>query len=149
MSDTNCLHDSSTSFSPQSPSQQRQPSPELHNSPSVMSQKTTSYNIKDETVYKLVDHSVGAIALECGYHMAHQSSLDILTDVCCDYFKKIATLLRIAHDTEEWRDSESDFVDSLERVFHQINIPSAANLHQFICKMEAFKKHQTTHQCNK
>lgn len=102
----------------------------------------SSYELKDETIYRLVDHSVGAIALDCGYQVAHQSSLDILTDVCCDYFKKISSLLRIAHDTEDWRDSESDFVDSLERVFHQINIPSAANLHQFICKMEAFKKHQ-------
>lgn len=103
---------------------------------------SAGYSLKDETIYKLIDHSVGAIALECGYHIAHQSSLDILTDVCCDYLKKIATSLRIACDTEDWRDSDSDFVDSLERVFHQINIPSAANLHQFVCKMEAIKKHQ-------
>lgn len=101
------------------------------------------YALKDETIYRLVDHSVGNIALECGYHMAHQSSLDILTDVCCDYFKKIATLFRTSYDTEDLRDSNSDFVDSLERVFHQINIPSAANLHQFICKMQAIKRHQS------
>lgn len=98
--------------------------------------------LKKETIYKLVDHSVGAIAFECGYHIAQETSLDILTDVCCDYIKKIATLLRSAQDTEDWRDGESDFVDSLERVFHQINIPSAANLHQFICRMEAIKKHK-------
>lgn len=104
---------------------------------------STKYKLKNETIYKLVDHSVGAIALECGYHIAHQSSLDILTDVCCDYFKRIATLLRTAYDTEEWRDVDSDFVDSLERVFHQINIPSAANLHQFVCKMQAIRRHQT------
>lgn len=101
------------------------------------------YALKDETIYKLVDHSVGNIALECGYHVAHQSSLDILTDVCFDYCKKLATLFRTAHDTEDLRDSDSDFVDSLERVFHQVNIPSAANLHQFICKMQAIKRHQS------
>lgn len=100
------------------------------------------YSLKTETIYKLVDHSVGAIALECGYHIAHQCSLDILNDVCCDYLKRIATLLRTACDTEECRDSESDFVDSLERVFHQMSIPSAANLHQFICKMQAIRRHQ-------
>lgn len=102
--------------------------------------------LKNETIYKLVDHSVGAIALECGYSITHQSSLDILTEVCCDYLKRISTLLRTAHDTEEWRDSNSDFVDSLERVFHQVNIPSAANLHQFVCKMQAIKKHQMKQQ---
>lgn len=100
------------------------------------------HSLKDETVYKLAGHAVGAITLDCGYHLAHRASLDILTDVCCDYLRKIATLLRLAKDTEGWRDGDSDFVDSLERVFHQINIPSAANLHQFICKMEAIKKHQ-------
>lgn len=104
---------------------------------------TKHYTLKDETIYKLVDHSVGNIALECGYHIAHQSSLDILTDVCCDYLRKIATLFRTSYDTENLRDSDNDFVDSLERVFHQINIPSAANLHQFVCKMQAIKRHQS------
>lgn len=103
---------------------------------------TEAYDLKDETVFRLVNESVGTIALECGYHLAEQSSLDVLTDVCCDYFKKITALLRIAQDTEEWRDSDSDFVDSLERVFYQINVPSAANLHQFICKIQAIKRHQ-------
>lgn len=118
----------------------------------LQQEETNNYcALKDETIFKLVDHSVGNIALECGYHVAHQSSLDILTDVCCDYFRKIATLFRTAHDTEDLRDSDSDFVDSLERVFHQVNIPSAANLHQFICKMEAIKRHQreqTTKEAN-
>lgn len=97
--------------------------------------------LKDETVYKMVDHSVGSITLECGYQFANQSSLDLLNDVCCDYIKKIATQFRMACDTEDWRDSDSDFVDSLERVFHQSNVSSAANLHQFICRMQAIKKH--------
>lgn len=104
------------------------------------------YNFRNETIYKLVDHSVGAIAHDCGYHIAHQSSLDVLTDVCCDYFKKIATLLRTAHDTEELRDSNSDFVDALERVFHQVNVPSSANLHQFVCKIQAVKRYQQKQQ---
>lgn len=104
--------------------------------------QSDGYDLKNETVFRLVNESIGSIALECGYHMAEQSSLDILTDVCCDYFKKITALLRIAQDTEDWRDSDSDFVDSLERVFYQINVPSAANLHQFICKMQAIKRHQ-------
>jgi len=104
------------------------------------------YRLKNETVYRVVDHAVGAIALECGYQVAHQSSLDILTDICCDYMKKVATLLRTAHETEDSRDTNSDFVDSLERVFHQINIPSAANLHQFVCKMQAIRRHQLKQQ---
>lgn len=100
------------------------------------------YELKNETVFRLVNESVGSIALACGYHLADQSSLDVLTDVCCDYLKKISTLLRIAQDTEDWRDSDSDFIDSLERVFYQVNIPSAANLHQFISKLQAIKRHQ-------
>lgn len=104
--------------------------------------ETKNPAFKNETIYKLVDQSVGVIALDCGYHTAHQSSLDILTDVCCDYLSKIGTMLRTAYDTEEWRDSDSDFVDSLERVFHHVNTPSAANLHQFICKIQAIKRHQ-------
>lgn len=95
-----------------------------------------------DTVNRLLSHSIGVIALDCGYHQAHQASLDILSDVCCDYIKKISSLLRVAVDTEDLRDPENDFVDSLERVFHQINIPSAANLHQFVCKMEAIKRHR-------
>lgn len=91
-------------------------------------------------VNQLVSSSVASIALDCGYHHASQFSLDVLTDVCSDYLKKIATLLRLAHDTEDLRDSENDFVDSLERVFHQINIPSAANLHQFICKLKILRR---------
>lgn len=102
---------------------------------------SNKWKLKNETVYKLVDHAVGSIAFGCGYHIAHQSSLDTLTDVCCNYLKKIATLLRDAQDTESWRDPSSDFVDSIERVFHQVNIPSVANLHQFVVKMEAIKKH--------
>lgn len=101
---------------------------------------TTEYKLKPETVHKLVDHSVGAIAFGCGYHIAHQASLDLLNDVCCDYLTRISTLLRLSHETEGLRDSDSDFVDSLERVFHQVNIPSIANLHQFICKLDAINK---------
>ena len=100
-------------------------------------------SLNDETVYTILDYSISDITQDCGYHQAQQASLEILTDVCSDYIKKMATLLRVAVDTEDWRDSESDFVDSMERVFHQINVPSAANLHQFICKMEAIKKHQS------
>lgn len=102
--------------------------------------------LKNETVYKLVNQSVGNVALECGYNTAHQSSLEILTDVCCDYFKRMSTLLRETYDSDELRDSDSDFVDCLERVFHQMNVPSAANLHQFICKMQAIKRHQMKQQ---
>ena len=109
---------------------------------------TPQFSLNSETIYKLIDHSVGAIALECGYHTAHQSSLDILNDVCYDYLRKIATLLRIAHDTEDWRDNESDFVDSLERVFHQIHVPSVANLHQFINQVRAIKRHRNISQSN-
>lgn len=101
---------------------------------------STQYKLKAETIYKLVDHSIGAIALDCGYHIVHQASLDLLNDVCCDYLTKISTLFRLSHETEDLRDSNSDFVDSLERVFHQINIPSIANLHQFICKLDAINK---------
>ena len=101
----------------------------------------TRCSLHVETVNKLLAHSIGIITLDCGYHQAHQSSLDILSDVCCDYIRKISSLLRLAVDTEDWRDPECDFVDSLERVFHQVNIPSAANLHQFVCKMEAIKRH--------
>lgn len=96
--------------------------------------------MKDSTVFRLVEHSVGEIALESGYYVAHQSSLDILSDVCCNYIKQITNNLHLANETEGWRD-ESDFVDSLERVFHQLNIPSVANLHQFVCKMQIIKKH--------
>lgn len=103
---------------------------------------TEGYELKDETVFRFLDESVGSIALSCGYHAADQSSLNVLTDVCCDYLKKITTLLRLAQDTEDWRDNDSDFVDSLERVFHQINIPSAAHLHQFISKIQAIRRHQ-------
>lgn len=105
-------------------------------------QKREKYSLKDQTVFKLVANSINSIVVECGYQAASQSSLDILNDVCCDYLKKIATLLRMACDTEDLRDQGNDFVDSLERVFHQINIPSAANLHQFICKIQAIKRHQ-------
>lgn len=98
--------------------------------------------LKDETIYRLVDHTVGAIALECGYHVAHQGSLDILTDVCCDYLRRIATLLRVSRETEHLRDSDSDFVDSLERVFHHLNVPSVANLHQFLKKLETIKRYK-------
>lgn len=102
------------------------------------------YELKNETVSRLLNQCVGSIALACGYHVADQESLYVLSDVCCDYLKKITTLLRIAQDTEDWRDGDSDFVDSLERVFYQINIPSAANLHQFIIKLQAIKRHQQT-----
>lgn len=105
------------------------------------------YTMNDKNfLHKVLNNSVGSIALGCGYHTAHQSSLDILNDVCQDYLTKICTLLRIAQDTENFRDSETDFVNSLERVFHQINIPSSANLHQFICKLDAIKKHQVQQQ---
>lgn len=100
------------------------------------------YELKNETVYRLVSESVGSIALASGYQAADQSSLDVLSDICCDYLKKITTLLRIAQDTEHWRDGDSDFIDPIERVFYQINIPSAANLHQFITKIKAIKQHQ-------
>lgn len=102
--------------------------------------------LKDETIFKLVDHSIGAITLDCGYQIANQSSLDLLTDVCCDYLRKISTQFRTACDTEDWRDNNSDFVDSLERIFHQTNVSSSANLHQFICKIQAIKRHQEKQQ---
>ena len=100
------------------------------------------FDLKNDSVHGLLNHSIGLITFECGYHMATQSSLDILDDVCCEYLRKISTLLRIAQDTEDWRDSENDFVDNLERVFHQAHVSSAANLHQFICKMAAIKRHR-------
>lgn len=101
----------------------------------------TNYKLKYGTIAKLANHSVATIAYDCGYHLAHESCLEILGEVCCDYMTKISGLLKLTSDTEEWREGESDFVDSLERVFHQLNIPSAANLHQFICKLDAIKKH--------
>jgi len=110
-------------------------------SPNLSQEKLIHSSLKRGTVHKLLGLSVGLISLECGYHEAHQSSLEILNDVCCEYLKKIAISLRAAHDTAAWRD-ESDFVDDLERVFHQMNVPSSANLHQFICKLEAIKRHK-------
>jgi hypothetical protein len=104
----------------------------------------TSPCLTDKTVYKLLDRSIGMITLDCGYHLARRSSLDVLTEVCCDYIKKISSLLRNAVDTDDWRDSECDFVDPLERAFHQVNIPSAVNLHQFVCKIEAIRKHRSS-----
>lgn len=103
----------------------------------------SEYYLKNSTVYRLVEHSVSGIALECGYQKAHQFCLDVLTDVCYDYINKIATSLRFCHEVEEWRDNGSDFSDNLERVFHQMNIPSAANLHQFICRMDAIKRYRS------
>lgn len=95
----------------------------------------------DENIYKLVDQSVGLIAKECGYHLAESASLEILTDVCCEYLRQLSTKLKTNLETEGWRDPNNDFVSSLERVFHQLNIPSAANLHQFISRMDAIKRH--------
>ena len=112
----------------------------------VKSSRGLQFDLRNERVHKLLDHSIGLIALECGYHMTTQSSLDTLNDICCEYLKKIAHLLRVAQDTESWRDSESDFVDNLERVFHQIHVSSSANLHQFICKMAAIRKHRQQQQ---
>lgn len=104
------------------------------------------YELKNDTVFNLVAHSISTITNDCGYQSAHQASLDILTDLCCDYIKKISNNLKFAHETSDWRDSENDFVNSLERVFHQLNIPSAANLHQFICRIDAIKKYQLRQQ---
>lgn len=112
----------------------------------MIEKDTKSRRMKDETVFQLVNSAVGFISLECGYQLADQSSLDILNDVCCDYIRKISTSLKLVQETEEHRDSESDFVDSLERVFHQLHVPSVANLHQFICKMEAIKRHKLKQQ---
>lgn len=104
------------------------------------------YELKNETVLGLVAHSISNITNDCGYQSSNQASLDILTDLCCDYIKKITTNLKFANETSDWRDSENDFVNSLERVFHQLNIPSAANLHQFICRIEAIRKYQLRQQ---
>lgn len=111
----------------------------------VLSNIIKECDLRDETVHRLVEHSVKLIASECGYHKAHQFSVDVLTDVCCDYIKKITTSLSLSSENEDWRDSGSDFVNSLERVFHQMNIPSAANLHQFICRIDSIKKYKQKH----
>lgn len=103
-------------------------------------------NLKNATINRLVEYSVSSIALESGYQKAHQFSLEILTDVCCDYLKKMTSLLRLACESEDSRDTGNDFVDSLERVFHQMNIPSAAILHQYTCRIDAIRKHKAKQQ---
>lgn len=98
--------------------------------------------LNESTVRNLMDSSIGVITSNCGYHAAQQSTLDILNDVCCDYIKKIANLLRVSIDTEDWRDEDSDFIDSMERVFHQMNVPSLAIIHQYVCKTRAIQRHK-------
>lgn len=122
--------------------------PTQNEEPTVEEQSQTGYDsissqqpISQSAVFKLVEHSVSSISLNCGYKFATKASIDILTDVCCDYIQKITSTLRTVCDTSDLRNAECDFADELDRVFHQINVPSIANLYEFISRMNAIKKH--------
>lgn len=87
---------------------------------------------RDELI-RQTRQAVVLTAHQLGYDDAKESALDLMTDVTGQYLQKLTQVLRQVTDTADLRPQEDsqDFVDSLDRAFHECRVPSLLELHRF------------------
>ncbi|XP_046676176.1 STAGA complex 65 subunit gamma-like [Homalodisca vitripennis] len=100
--------------------------------------------VTKEILYK----SVSTLCAHAGYDSGMQSSLQVLTDVAEDFFKKFTRLLRYAVDREDLY-GNSGFPDAMERVFHEMGLGSVTRLHDFYQSRVLQYRDQCQEKCQK
>ncbi|RWS04068.1 STAGA complex 65 subunit gamma-like protein [Dinothrombium tinctorium] len=89
-------------------------------------------NLSDDSIRQLLKRSIILILAHSGFEKTYESIVELLTDVCASFIKKICDLLRVESDTKHLK-SENDFADVIDRVLTEIGFPIAIIQHFESC----------------
>lgn len=95
-----------------------------------ISTKINNKSLNQKAVKQLVRRSLILITVFYGYENTTESILDLLVDITCEYLSRMCQSIRSATDSIELR-SSNDFVDVIDRVFHDMNVPDFESLRQY------------------
>jgi len=102
-------------------------------------QKISGRNINQMAVKQLMRRALVLITVFYGYENTTESILDLLVDITCQYLLRMCQTIRSATDSVELR-SSNDFVDVIDRVFHDMNVPDFESLRQYDLDMRLYNQ---------
>jgi hypothetical protein len=93
-------------------------------------QKINGKDMNEMAVKQLVRRALILIAVHYGYEITSESILDLLVDILCEYLLRMCQTIRSVSDSIALR-SSNDFIDVIDRVFHEMNVPNFESLRQY------------------
>jgi hypothetical protein len=92
--------------------------------------KINGKDMNEMAVKQLVRRALILIAVHYGYENTSESILDLLVDILCEYLLRMCQTIRSVSDSIALR-SSNDFIDVIDRVFHEMNVPNFESLRQY------------------
>ena len=87
-------------------------------------------NFNQKAIKQLLRRAVIVIAVFHGYDTTNQSVIDLLVDILSEYLCRLCETLRTTNDSLELM-SSNDFIDVMDRVFHDMNVSDFESLRQY------------------
>lgn len=114
--------------------------------PFVEGNGISPHRLSERNARLILRKCVATIFAHIGFDDTTQVVLDIMTDICEEYYVKFTRLMRVVVDHESIS-GNAGFPDVMERVFHEMGVGSVLTLHNFYQEHVLMYHQRTLTQC--